>query len=287
MSTLIGKFPPRWIKGLFIGLLVVNIGLFVKVYFQPDGLEHLYFFDVGQGDASLIKTANNHYILIDGGPNNSVITALDRVIPMWHRQLDLVILTHPHADHITGLLSVFDRYQVKEFWHTGTPYDSETYRTLLAKANDKQIPTRLANLGDEYTIDQTTLRVIFPLAENPSAADPNATSIVGVLEYKNFDVLFTGDANTVNEAAYLPQVPDVDVIKIPHHGSHNSSSPALVNQAKPESGVIMVGAKNSFGHPHPDTLERYQVAGTKVYRTDQNGTVEIVTDGNRYQLHSS
>ncbi|MFA5010179.1 MAG: ComEC/Rec2 family competence protein [Patescibacteria group bacterium] len=277
----------NWFKWILLGLLIINIGLGVVLYFRPDDLEHIYFFDVGQGDASLIKTSENRYILIDGGPDERIIPALDSVMPMWHRQLDLVILTHPHSDHATGLLKVLDRYQVKEFWYTGTTYDSETYKTLVAKITASKIPIQLANQGDNYLTGNTHLRVVFPPNEQPTANDPNETSVVSLLQYQNFEVLFTGDASVGNETSYATQLPDVDVIKVPHHGSKTASSQLLLSQSRPEIGVISVGAQNSFGHPSPETLARYESAGTKLYRTDTNRTIEIITDGQRYRIRAS
>jgi competence protein ComEC len=277
----------NWFKSILAILTLANVGLFVFIGFRPDGLEHIYFFDVGQGDATLIKTNQNHYILIDGGPDNSVVAQLDQVLPMWHRQLDLVILTHPHADHATGLLAILDRYQVEQFWYTGTTYDSETYRTLLAKLTQLQVPIELANQGDDFSIDQTELKVLFPLTEKPSAKDLNETSIVNTLQYKNFSILFTGDASQANDQAFVNQIPNVDIIKVPHHGSQDGSGNLLINQSRPEVGVIMVGAQNQYGHPNQSIVDLYQAAGAKIYRTDQGGTVEIITDGQRYRSSQS
>ena len=277
-------FRKNWFKGLLLLLGVINIGILVFAGLRPDQLEHIYFLNVGQGDATLIKTVNNHYILIDGGPDDSVISQIDSIMPPWHRQLDLVVLTHPHADHATGLLSVLSRYQVNQFWYTGTTYNSETYQALVASVTAKQIPIQLANRGDNYVLDDTNLRVIFPIEERPIAKDTNETSVVGLLNYQGLDVLFTGDASANNEKAYVSDIPDVDVIKVPHHGSQTASSPILVNQARSEMGVISVGSNNSFGHPHPDTVAHYESLGVKLYRTDE-GMVELITDGKSYQVY--
>jgi len=269
---------------LTICLVVVNLGLLTIVVLRPDQLGHIYFFNVGQGDAILIKTANNHHILIDGGPDHTIIEQLDTVIPPWQRTLDLVILTHPHADHATGLLAVLEQYHIDQLWYTGTDYSSQTYQTLVQQLSLRQVPTQFANQGDSYHLDSVSLDVLSPIVEHPVAEDPNETSVVSLLRYHNFSILFTGDATAHNEAVYSSLVPDVDIIKIPHHGSQGSSSAALLSAARPEVGMIMVGASNSFGHPHPDTLAHYQSLGTTLYRTDQDGTTEVVTDGQRYQI---
>jgi len=284
MPALAAHLSRHWFKYLLSLVALADLTLAVAAHFRPDGLEHIYFFDVGQGDASLIKTATNQFILIDGGPTDQTVHLLDNVLPMWHRRLDLVILTHPHADHATGLLAVMDRYFVAQFWYTGAAYDSETYQTLLDKIAARHIPVQLANRSDYLAVGQTQLRVLFPITEQPTSPDLNETSIVNTVEYGHFTALFTGDASVNNEKVIRPTLPDADVLKVPHHGSHNSSSAAFVNATKPETAVIMVGAGNPFGHPHLDILERYQSAGARVYRTDQDGTVEVITDGTRYRV---
>ena len=284
MFNIAAHLSRHWFKWLLLLVALAGLLLGLFVHFRPDNLTHIYFFDVGQGDAMLIKTADNRNILIDGGPTDEVAKLLDDVIPMWHRQLDVVMLTHPHSDHVTGLLKVLERYQVGEFWYTGTEYDSETYRALLAEITQHKIPIRLANQGDNLTLGTAQLRVIFPIVEKPAVADANSTSIVSIFQYKNFSAIFTGDILTADEPQFLSAVPDVDIIKVPHHGSQYSSGANFLSAAKAEIGVIEVGANNSFGHPHPDILARYQAANTAIYRTDQDGTVEIVTDGKHYKV---
>lgn len=271
-------------KLVLVCLGVVGLASILVGWFKPDQLAHIYFLDVGQGDAELIRTPNQHYILIDGGPDNSVVSQLGRVIPPWQRQIDLVILTHAHADHATGLLAVLDQYDVKQFWYTGAQYDSATYQELVDKLTQAKIPVQLANQGDYLSLDQTSLNVSFPLQERPTNTDPNETSVVNTFQYKNFTTLFTGDVYVNDEKKLVGVLPDVDVIKIPHHGSRTSSSQELINKTQPEVGVIEVGANNKFGHPAPDVLSRYQSAQTQIYRTDQDGMIEIITDGTRYRV---
>ncbi len=265
-----------------VAVLSVVLGLFIHLY--PDNLTHIWFFNVGQGDASLIKTASNQYILIDGGPTDEVVGMLDAVMPMWHRKLDAVILTHSHSDHATGLLSVIDRYPIGAFWYSGAEYNSETYKALISEVSRQEIPIQLANQNDTLLFKESKLEILFPVIEKPFSNDPNAVSIVNTFHYKNFSMLFTGDIPTSEEPGFIASIQDVDVIKVPHHGSRSASSNSLVSAAKPEVGVIGLGADNSFGHPHQEVVDRYQAVGTKLYRTDQDGTIEIVTDGQYYKV---
>ncbi len=284
MSNIVVHLRRHWIECILAGIAVLSVALGLFTHLHPDNLTHVWFFDVGQGDASLIKTASNQYILIDGGPTDEVVGMLDAVMPMWHRKLDAVILTHPHSDHATGLLSVVDRYPIESFWYTGAEYNSETYKTLIAEVTKQDIPIQLANQNDNLSFGESKLEILFPVIEKPFSNDPNAVSIVNTFCYKNFSMLFTGDVPTSEEPGFIARVQDVDVIKVPHHGSRSASSNSLISAAKPEVGVIELGADNSFGHPHKEVIDRYQAAGIKLYRTDQGGTIEIVTDGQYYKV---
>jgi competence protein ComEC len=269
-----------------LGLCVVSLGLFAYVGIRPDDLSHIYFFDVGQGDASLIVTSDDQTILIDGGPSDVVVDRLAEVLPPWHRHIDLVILTHPHADHVTGLSAVLDDYHVGEFWFNGSRYDSATYQNLLAKIDELQIPKKIVTIETKRQLGAATIDVIGPATVPEGISNLNKTSLVFSFKLGDFQVLFAGDAESSNETEMLSRgvVPNIDVIKVPHHGSRTSSSLEFIRAADPEVGAIMLGADNEFGHPHAETLERYQTIGAQLYRTDQDGTIEVVTDGVAYQV---
>jgi len=266
-------------------LLAVNFGLVSFALQRPDGLAHIYFLDVGQGDAILITTPNDQHILIDGGPTGAVVSKLDGILPVWDRDIDYMLLTHPHADHATGLLAVLQRYSVKHFLYNGVDYDTEIYTTLLEEVNRQRIPVEIAEVSDDLKFGETSLDIIAPAVERPKRADPNETSVVAVFRYKNFRAIFTGDASINNERELLAAglVPDVDVLKVGHQGSHTSSSIEFLQAARPEVGVIEVGP-NTYGHPHRDILQRLTALGVAIYRTDQNGTIEVATDGAKYRV---
>jgi competence protein ComEC len=274
-----------WKFGLS-ALVVANFGLIYFVQARPDQLLHLYFLDIGQGDAVLITTPNGQNILIDGGPDGRVTEHLDRLLPPWNRRLDYVALTHAHADHATGLIEVVQRYPVGQFLYNGTDYDSVTYRTLLQTVAERQIPIEIADVADIYQLGPVTWDILHPLVERPSITDPNAGSVVTLLTYGNFKALLTGDAIFQNEADMLSAglIPDVDVLKVGHHGSQTSSSRPFLDAVRPEVVAIQVGQNNKFGHPSPVVLERLQAIPTQIFRNDHHGTIEVVTDGTKYRV---
>lgn len=277
---------PKWLwRWLLAGLAVASISVFYIASAQPDGLAHIYFLDVGQGDSIFIKTADNHRILVDGGPDVSVVNKLDHLLPVWDRRLDLVVLTHPHADHAAGLIEVFECYRVDEFLYNGATYESETYNTLLSLVKNKDIPIQISDAGDYYTFASSQLDIIHPVDEYQEFDDPNDSSIVASFRYRDFSVLLTGDIGVGVEAdlSNSGSLSDVDVVKVAHQGSRTSTSQSFLDAVDPEVGVISVGY-NSFGHPHQEVLSRLQASNVELYRTDENGTVEIVTDGIRYDI---
>ena len=271
---------------LAIGLIIFNIFVIYYSSIKPDGLVHIYFLNVGQGDSILIKTANNQYILIDGGPNNSAIKLVDRVLPVGTRKLDLVILTHPHADHAVGLIEIANRYQIGEFVFNGLPYTTETYNTLLNLIEARNIDINIVDESDKYEFGESTLDIIHPFNDGVDInVNPNDTSIVSIFDYLDFELLLTGDISIDVEKQLIQNgsIFDIDVLKVGHHGSRTSTSRNFLNILKPEASVIGVG-KNQFGHPHSETLNRITNISSQVFRTDLNGTVEIITDGHTYQI---
>lgn len=281
----------KWSSKLFwrIGLaslLVLNFGLIYFAQARSDQLLHIYFLDIGQGDAILITAPNGQNILIDGGPDGRVTEHLDQLLPPWNRRLDYIALTHAHADHATGLIEVVQRYPVGQFLYNGTDYDSVTYRTLLQTVAEREIPIEIADATDIYHLGSVTWDILHPLVERPSITDPNAGSVVTLLTYGNFKALLTGDAIVQTETDMLAAglIPDVDVLKVGHHGSQTSSGRPFLDTAKPEVAAIQVGQNNKFGHPYPAVLERLQTTSTQIFRNDLHGTIEIVTDGSRYRV---
>jgi len=250
----------------------------------PDGKLHVYFLDVGQGDAILVVTPDGRQILVDGGPSpTALLNELGAVLPFWDRSLDLVVLTHPDSDHITGLIPLLDRYrvgQVLDIPQSDTAREAETW---LGQLERTAVPRIYAQRGAKIPVGDVLLTVLHPgpnlLIGTPS--DDNNNSIVLRLEYGQISLLLTGDAEHDAEKALMAAgVPlRADVLKVGHHGSNGATSAAFVAAVQPRLAIISAGAGNSFGHPHPAVLER--LAGIEVLRTDLHGRIEVVSDGAR------
>lgn len=267
-------------------LVIANLYIFQVSATTADSLNHVYFLDIGQGDATLIRTSAGENILIDGGPDTSIIDQLDRHIPFWDRSLDLVLLTHAHADHATGLLKMLPSYEIKSFWYTGAEYDSQVYQELIASLNQKQIPVSLVSRGDQAQFQDTTLKILYPTVKSPTDSDPNATSLVGVVSIGDLDIALTGDIGIDQETYFIDQLSDIEVLKVAHHGSKFSTSDQFLNRTTPEYGVISVGQDNSYNHPDPQLLSRLSSHHVNIFRTDQDKTIHLSTDGQAYKILS-
>jgi competence protein ComEC len=244
---------------------------------QPDGRLHVWFLDVGQGDGILIQTPGGRQVLIDGGASGQALLGeLGAVMPFWDRSLDLVVLTHSDADHMLGQVEAAGRFAINVAWATPTGAanpDSAAWRAAVQEAGAQvqlQHAGGWADLGDGVA-----LWVLGPPAAMYMGEDAdNQNSLVAKLVYGDFSVLLTGDAGEAAEAqlvrvgAPLPAT----VLKVAH-----STGAAFVQAVDPALAVIQVGADNDYGHPSADVLER--LAGRTVLRTDEDGRIEVTSDG--------
>lgn len=251
---------------------------------QPDGDLHIYFLDVGQGDATLVVTPTGRNILVDGGFYPSVLNAeLGGHLPFWNRRIDVMVATHPDADHVTGLVDLFARYSVAQVITNGSDLgETAVYDALLTAAQEEGSTVRSVVAGEKIRIgDGVTLQILHP--GDRLFDDRNDNSVAMRLTYGNFAYLFTGDAGQLAERAMLQNgLPlRAHVFQAGHHGARSSSTEAFLDAVQPEVMVISSGADNRFGHPHEDVLERAVARGTAVLRTDQLGTIELRTDGTR------
>lgn len=236
----------------------------------------VWVFDVGQGDAIFID-APRKQMLIDGGPDEVVLERLAAVMPWWDRSIDVVVNTHPHADHVVGLIPVLERYKVSQVLDADAGYSTPEFAEYLRLA----APHRGILSGD-VTIDLgdgVRLKTLWPEAAYGDTVleDPNDGSIVFLLEYGQASVLLTGDAGAEEEAQW--EVGDIDILKVGHHGSDTSTSSELIARTDPEVAIISVGEDNEYSHPSSFVVDRLKEAGVVTYRTDIHGTIRIKTDG--------
>ena len=265
---------------LVFGLLSLTLGLSLTAL--PDGNLHVIACDVGQGDAILITYKTNQ-ILIDGGPNNSVLSCLSRHMPFWDRTLEMVILTHPQADHFTGLIEVFRRYDVQTFLENDVPASAQSYQLLKSQVGGGGISTIRPAVSQRYRLGLIHLDVLNP-PQDFISKNLNDYSIVINLTYGEFKAIFTGDVEGNMDSHLLDSglLGPVNYLKVNHHGSKNGLTKSILDALKPEIAVISAGKNNRFGHPHTETLDLLNSYGVKILRTDQMGAVEILSDGDRW-----
>jgi len=293
------------IKIILVGASGLILIIFSLITSLPDGKLLLVFCDVGQGDATYIRTPGGADILVDGGPDSKVLDCLSKHMPFWDRDLELVLLTHPQADHLSGLLGVLQRYKVESFGIGVEGNDSQGYKGLIDLLKKNNVKIFNPFLGQKIAFeDGVSFDVVWPdsdwvasqVGEAPlrqgfagqgavlgvsTKTDLNIFSTVLLLRYKDFDALLTGDADSTIQAEILKDnnLGQADVLKVPHHGSKTALLDNFLNTIKPKMAVISVG-KNSYGHPNAELIERLKVIGASIKRTDE-GEVEIVSNGDK------
>jgi competence protein ComEC len=272
----------EWKKYVLAGLLLANILVWASLYRQKPGNLKVYFLDVGQGDAIFIETPNKYQVLIDGGRNKKVISELGKIMSFGDRSIDVVIATHPDADHIGGLPEVAERYSVGLFLEPGVDAEKALNDELHGRIANKNIQTLLAKRGQVINFgDGVTLTILFPNAD-VSNWDTNDASIVAKLTYGEEDFLLTGDAGIKTENILMSlslELIDVEVLKAGHHGSRTSTSLMFAEAVTPEYAIISAGRDNTYGHPHKEVLNILSRVDSQVLSTAESGTIKFETDG--------
>ncbi len=244
----------------------------------------IYFLDVGQGDSSIIITPDDRVVMIDSGPNESLI--LRYLQNLGISQIDLLIATHAHADHITGMDKIIAKYKPKAFIDPGIPHTTATYQRMIT-AVDKYDIDYYRGVSRKINLGSLSLTILPPADSLIKVSELNNNSVVARLDFKDFSCLFTGDIEKEREGQLLTESRDnlnVDVLKVGHHGSSSSSSPLFIKSVGPKTAVICCGQGNKYGHPHQETISLLQGLGIEIYRTDLSGTILIKTDGIDYQI---
>jgi competence protein ComEC len=282
-TSLISRLPMKWV---IPPLLIMAILASVAAASMPDDKLRISFLDVGEGDAILVQKGSQQ-VLIDGGPSPQALTlGLGEQMPFWDRTIELVVLTHPHADHIGGLVAVLERYRVGEVLYPDLDYESPTYEEWLELIKEKDIEYTLAQAGQEVDLgDGVVMKVLNPqtslLTDTDSDIDNNGVVLRLSRGRVSFlltaDIMWEAEFELINQGAELAST----VLKVAHHGSETSTTAEFLAAANPEVAVISVGEDNSYGHPSDEVLERLEQAlgSENIFRTDEQGTIEFITDG--------
>ncbi len=261
-----------------VALFVIAISLYWQI---PDGKLHIYILDVGQGDSTFIRSPFGYNIIIDGGPNLNLTDSIAKILPAHEHEIDLLILTHPHSDHMFGFMETLERYKVKNVLLTGVYYNSALYSNFKQSLAEKGVNILFASsLKDIYFNDGLLLDIIYPQAPSLAVSPENVNndSVVLRLKYGENTMLFTGDAEIEEEEHILKTPYDLSahILKAGHHGSKTSSSDAYLDAVAPKYATISAGKDNSYHHPHTETLNKYAQRGIESFRTDLEGTIEMV-----------
>ena len=288
----------RTVKKFVIIALVVNCALIgVLLFSRSAHPAAIHIFAVGQGDGIYIRTPEGYDIVIDGGPSpRAILSKLGRAMPFYDRTIDAVILSHPHADHVIGLIALLLRYRVKQVYLSGAAHNTPEYRAFLELLR-QHTEIQKIKVDHQFIVafsPDTRLEFLYPTMDvaGTEALDfmgqnVNNTSVVVRFTHKQESALFTGDIEKeaenylVSRYASAEENPETEtrlqaeILKVPHQGSKTSSTIEFLQAVHPKIAVIPVGAKNRYGHPHKDTIDRLTEFGIKILRTDYDGDIVL------------
>ncbi len=268
--------------------LAIAVGaLALAAAHRADGLARITVLDVGQGDAILVEGGGGGRMLVDGGPDpDRLIVELDRRLPPWDRRIDIVVLTHPHEDHVAGLPLLLERYRIGRVFESGMRGPGPGYAAFARDLGAGRAPP-IATLatGARIGLDDIRLEVLWPDPGRVPREPPNAgraindVSIVLLGEVAGRRFLLTGDVeDDVDPLLAQRGLPPIDILKVAHHGSATASTPAFLDAVRPRIAVVSAGADNPYGHPARSTIERLAATGARVLRTDTDGSVTMTID---------
>lgn len=302
------------VSSMLIGLILLG-GVIVVSERQKlsDGKLHIVFCDVGQGDAIYIKTPKGSDILVDGGPDEKVLGCLFHHMPFWDRNIEMMVLSHPQADHLTGLISVASRYSLSYFVTSPAGNVSLGYKKLVDLIKNNGVRVKNVYTGEVIDFgDGVSFRVVWPEKEWTKRQVDLASGINGgigeigdaggilgastidkelndfstmiLVQMGEFDTLLSGDGDSRIESMVLADnlFPSIEVLKVPHHGSKTAMTEKFIQTIHPSLSVISVGKDNKYGHPVDSTIKQIQNMGSQILRTDQKGEIVITSDGKEW-----
>lgn len=267
---------------IFISVCIVCVSLVLLTYKASPQKLKVSFLDIGQGDSILVQTPGGHTMMIDGGPSNVVLTRMSEQMNYFNHDIDVVISTHPDADHVTGLIPVLEKYDVQKVIVSGEESDTEVFKDLTQHVIAEPTEVHVGNVGDVIDFqDGVTATVLHPY-RGEHFKDTNSASVSVIVKYGEESFLLTGDLPSDKESLLLSSKllsKNIIVYKAGHHGSKYSSGEQLLTYIKPEYTVISAGKDNKYGHPNPEALERLTKYSKEILSTIDRGTISFVTDG--------
>lgn len=251
-----------------------------------DNLKHmkLHYIDVGEGDSIFIELPNEKTMLIDAGEPSEGDTVLNYIKQLGYSNIDYIVGTHPHTDHIGGLAKIINSFSEGKIYMPKAISTSKTYENLLNTISMKGLKIQTAKAGVNI-INENNLLVDIIAPNSDSYSDLNNYSAVIKITYQNMKFIFMGDAEIISENEILTDV-TADIIKVGHHGSNTSSGQDFVSRVNAKYAIISVGSDNNYNHPNMNIVNRWEISGAKVYRTDLNGTIIVTTDGNTFNIET-
>lgn len=251
-----------------------------KTSINTDNLK-VHYFDVRQGDCILVQV-NNKNLLIDAGPKDAESQLIKNINNLNIKKIDYVIATHPHEDHIGGMGQIIKNFNIGKFYAPKVTSNTKTFEYMINQLNNKNLKINIIKpgIGDDIDLGKDVKVEVFA-PNNSSYENLNNYSPIIKISYKSTSFLFTGDAEKLSEKEVLNKEYDIqsDVLKIGHHGSSSSTSKEFLNKVNPKIAVISLGKDNDYGHPHKETISSLKNKGIKYFRTDEEGTVILESDG--------
>ena len=255
---------------------------------QAQNVMRVAFLDIGQGDAIYVEAPNGAQMIVDGGPEGSLMSPLSAVMPYLDHSINVIMVTNPDADHYAGFIDLLRDYDVGAVIEPGTVTHTPTHAQFQKEIAERNIPEVMARKGMTITLDPdagVTFTVLFP-DRDVSTWTTNDGSIEGILKYGTTKIMFTGDGTKKTEGILLAEnsADDLqsDILKVGHHGSTTSSSDAFVGAVAPTTAIISAGRNNKYGLPKSETLTTLKRHGATILRTDELGTIIVTSDGHTF-----
>ena len=278
-TTTILKIGKKFLQENIVNtiFLLLTVILFTFSKQSNNNSPEIIFFDVGQGDAILIQQ-DNFQILVDGGPDDGIVYELAKQLPWYDKNIEIVVLTHPHDDHIRGLLNVLDQYSVEKIFMNRIEYENRAYEYLLTNYQEKIVEVEQ---GDVFEYKNIYGEILYPFVEKTyQEKNINNESVVILLDVYNYRTLLMGDAEQEIENKLVEKynLENIYLLKVGHHCSKTSTSDMFLSETNPDIAICSCGEDNKFEHPHYETLEKFQTKDVQYLITYQEGNIVINFD---------